>query len=215
MMKNPATVRDVLRALRKVVNRPLTIKMRAGWSDGNVSALDVLKIAEEEGVDAATIHTRTRTQMFTGEANWDLYWTLRDQIDIPLVANGDIKGAVSYLQKTERDRNIGVMVARAAIGNPFIFRELQAARSGKPVPVISDLERARALYAQARDTVAEEGEGALRRLRKIFLAYAQHFSGPNKVLKAALTQVSTLEDLRIALLGHLPDAANDIWGHGK
>ena len=204
MMKNPANVRDVLRALRKVVNRPLTIKMRAGWSDGNISALDVLKIAEDEGVDAATIHTRTREQYFTGEANWDLYWDLREKTSIPLVANGDVKGAASYLAKTARDRSIGVMVARAAIGNPFVFAELRAARDGTPYTPASDADRARAIWRQARDTGADEHEGALRRLRKIFLAYGHHFEN-GKSLKVALATVSTLHELRELLLPYAPD----------
>ena len=204
MMKNPTNVRDVLRALRRVVNRPLTIKMRAGWSDGNISALEVLRIAEDDGVDAATIHTRTREQYFGGEANWDLYWELREQTSLPLVANGDIKGAATYLAKTARDRSVGVMVARAAIGNPFVFAELRAARDGLPYAPPTDADRARAIWRQAHATVAEEHEGALRRLRKIFLAYG-HFFADGKALKPALATVSTLEQLRLLLLPYAPE----------
>ncbi len=204
MMKSPDTVRDVLRALRAVVNRPLTIKMRAGWNDGNISAETVLKIAEDEGVDAATIHTRTRAQMFSGHANWDLYWELKAKTNIPLVANGDITNAASYLEKTQKDPEIGVMIARAAIGNPFIFSEIKAARNNLPYSPPTEAERTRLMWRQAYETCEAEGEGSLRRLRKIFLAYA-HFFSQSKPLKKALSTVNTLQELKEILRTRNPD----------
>lgn len=204
LMKDEALIRRALRALRKVVDRPLTIKIRAGWNDGNVNADRVLLIAAEEGVDAATIHTRTRAQKFTGEANWDLFWRLREISPIPLVANGDIRDARSWLTKTGGRSDLGIMIARGAIGNPYIFAEIKAAREGASWTPPTAKQRAEDMIWLAVSSVNAWGPRAIRRLRRVLLAWCGRLPG-GKAIKPRVARVESLTELREILepwVGH-------------
>ncbi len=135
LLRDPARVREIIRAVRRVTNLPLTIKIRTGWDAADLTFLKVALIAEGEGCDAITLHPRSRAQMFEGHADWAKIAELKEAVAIPVIGSGDLftaEDAVAMLSQTGCD---GVMFARGGLGNPWIFREALALMAGrKPVP---------------------------------------------------------------------------------
>lgn len=126
LMKTPEKAEAVLKAVRKAVNIPLTIKIRTGWDSSGKQALVLAKIAEDCGVDAIAVHPRTASQGFGGTADWPIIKEIKNSISIPVMGNGDIniaQDAVNMIKETGCD---GVMIGRAAIGNPTIFSQVIA-----------------------------------------------------------------------------------------
>jgi tRNA-dihydrouridine synthase B len=130
LLRDLDRLQDICRALRKAISIPLTIKVRAGWDERNVNALDVGKLAESEGVDAIMIHPRTREQKYEGNANWDLIRQLVDAVSIPVIGNGDIFHPADGIRMMEETGCAAIMVGRGAMGNPWIFRGLHAHAQG-------------------------------------------------------------------------------------
>ncbi len=121
LMKTPRLLGELLRALRKVVRVPLTLKIRAGWDPTSVNAVEVARIAEAEGVDCVTVHGRTRSQGYSGRADWRVIQEVADALRIPVVGNGDVDSPEAALERLGQVD--GVMIGRAALGNPWIFRQ--------------------------------------------------------------------------------------------
>lgn len=125
LMKDPATSREILRAVRKAVSLPFTIKIRSGWDSSGRQAFDLAQMAQDEGVDAIALHPRTAGQAFRGCSDWNLIRELKERVQIPVIGNGDIhtpEDAEKMLTMTGCD---GIMVGRAALGNPFIFSQIE------------------------------------------------------------------------------------------
>lgn len=124
LMKNPKLVEEILTKLVKASSKPVTVKFRKGFNDENVNAVEIAKIAESCGVAAVAVHGRTREQYYSGKADWDIIAAVKDAVKIPVIGNGDVTSpelAKEMLEKTGCD---GVMIGRAAQGNPWIFREV-------------------------------------------------------------------------------------------
>ncbi len=123
LLRNPRVLQRILRALRPRLRMPLTVKMRAGWDEHSINAVEVARLCEDEGVDAIMLHPRTRRQMYDGQANLDLIACVKQAVRIPVIGNGDIftaSDAFDMLAVTGCD---AVMIGRGAIGNPWIFRQ--------------------------------------------------------------------------------------------
>lgn len=132
LMKDPERARDVIRAVRDAVSLPFTIKIRSGWDPSGDQAMVIGTLAQENGVDAVTLHPRTAQQGFRGRADWSLIKRLKQALDIPVIGNGDItepEDALAMLRETGCD---AVMVGRAAMGNPFIFAGIESLVRGEP-----------------------------------------------------------------------------------
>ncbi len=124
LMKNPKLVEEILTKLVKASSKPVTVKFRKGFNDENVNAVEIAKIAESCGVAAVAVHGRTREQYYSGKADWDIIAAVKDAVKIPVIGNGDVTSpelAKEMLEKTGCD---GIMIGRAAQGNPWIFREV-------------------------------------------------------------------------------------------
>ncbi len=124
LMKNPKLVEEILTKLVKASSKPVTVKFRKGFNDDNINAVEIAKIAESCGVAAVAVHGRTREQYYSGKADWDIIAAVKDAVNIPVIGNGDVTSpelAKEMLEKTGCD---GVMIGRAAQGNPWIFREV-------------------------------------------------------------------------------------------
>lgn len=122
LMKDPKLVEQILTALVKAINKPVTVKIRKGFDDDHVNAVEIAKIAEACGVAAVAVHGRTRAQYYSGQADWDIIAQVKDAVKIPVIGNGDVDSpekAKAILEQTGCD---GVMIGRAAEGNPWIFR---------------------------------------------------------------------------------------------
>jgi tRNA-dihydrouridine synthase B len=113
---------------------PVTVKIRSGWDDAHINAVEVAKIIEEAGANAVTVHGRTREQFYSGKSNWDIIKRVKEQLQIPVIGNGDVKSyksAISLLDSTKCD---GIMIGRGSLGNPWIFSMLinQSEKCPKP-----------------------------------------------------------------------------------
>lgn len=127
LMKDPAKIKRILNRVRSAISAPLTIKMRSGWK-GDLNAPLIAAIAEGEGVDAVIIHPRTVEQAFSGKADWSVIRKVKRSVRIPIIGNGDITNAYEAVEMQEQTGCDGVMIGRTAVGNPWIFREIDCFR---------------------------------------------------------------------------------------
>jgi len=131
LMRDPLTVVVILRALRKAVGVPLTIKIRGGWDDRRVNAVEIARLAEGEGVDAITVHPRTRSQQFAGLAPWEIIASVVDAVAIPVTGNGDVRSHDDARAMVRATGCAAVMIGRGALGAPWIFAGPTVSREEK------------------------------------------------------------------------------------
>ena len=167
LMKDPKLVEQILTALVKAINKPVTVKIRKGFDDDHVNAVEIAKIAEACGVAAVAVHGRTRAQYYSGQADWDIIAQVKDAVKIPVIGNGDVDSpekAKAILEQTGCD---GVMIGRAAEGNPWIFREVNAyLERGEILPPPSWETRLAMAREHLHGLVKEKGENhAVREMR--------------------------------------------------
>lgn len=124
LMKNPKLIGEIVKTVSSSIEKPLTIKIRKGFDDQHLNALEVAKIAQKNGAKAITIHGRTREQFYSGEADWDIIKILKENLDIPVIGNGDIISPEKAKQMIDYTGCDGIMIARAAQGNPWIFKRI-------------------------------------------------------------------------------------------
>ncbi len=140
LMCSPERVRAILTQMRQEITCPLTIKIRSGWDERQINAVEISKLAEDCGVDAITIHPRTREQAFRGRANWNLIAGVKSAVQIPVIGNGDARNPTLIQKMLVETGCDGVMIGRGALGNPWIFRRLNS-HSGKRASEIPLQER--------------------------------------------------------------------------
>jgi tRNA-dihydrouridine synthase B len=188
--RDPRAVEAAVRAIRAAVDVPVTVKIRAGWDDGEVNCVEVARAAEAGGAAAVALHGRTRAQLYSGRARWELVRAVKQAVAIPVLGSGDVWTAADALRMRAETGCDAVLVARGACGNPWIFSELRAAERGEPCPppptrdswVGTVLHHVSLQIAhrrsQARSESADESERlAIRELRKHLLWYTRGRKG--------------------------------------
>ena len=168
LMRNPKLAAEVLTAVVKNSEKPVTLKIRKGWDDNSVNALEIAKIAEECGISALAIHGRTREQFYSGKADWDIIAEIKQSINIPVIGNGDVfdvQDAVNMLEKTKCD---AIMIGRGSQGNPWIFNRINHyMKTGEVLPEPTLEEKISTAIKHMNLAVAEHGEYvAVREMRK-------------------------------------------------
>lgn len=128
LMRDVATTARLLEAIRRAIDVPLTIKIRGGWSDDHLNAVEVARMAQDVGVDGITVHPRTRSQRYTGRAPWDVIADVVRAVDIPVTGNGDVRSMAEARRMMAETGCAGVMVGRGALGRPWLFDEAHEAR---------------------------------------------------------------------------------------
>ena len=196
LMKDLVLAERIIRAAVKAGSLPVSVKFRKGWDETSINAVEFAKMAQDAGASALTVHGRTRQQFYGGRADWDIIARVKEAVRIPVTGNGDIfrpEDARSMLAHTGCD---AVMVARGALGNPFIFREiLHLMRTGERMDPASPRERMEVLMRQAMIAASAKGERiAIRQMRKHAAWYFKGFAGAAKLREAAV-RMETLDDL--------------------
>ena len=125
-MKNPKLVYELVYSIVNSVDKPVTVKIRTGWDDNSINAVEIAKLIEKAGASAVSIHGRTRAQGYSGFANWDIIKDVKKNIKIPVIGNGDVVDGPSAKRMLDYTGCDAVMIGRAAMGNPWIFREINA-----------------------------------------------------------------------------------------
>jgi tRNA-dihydrouridine synthase B len=128
LMRNPLQVALVLRFMRKALQVPLTVKIRGGWDERTVNAPEIARIAESEGVDAITVHPRTRSQQYTGRAPWDIIAEVVAAVGLPVTGNGDVRSHADAQAMTRTTGCAAVMIGRGALGTPWVFQPVLPGR---------------------------------------------------------------------------------------
>ena len=158
LLKNPQLIGEIVTAVVKAVSIPVTVKIRAGWDSTSINAPEVAKIIEASGASMLTVHARTREQMYEPGVDRSVITAVKKAVSIPVLGNGDIYTAADALSMMEETGCDGVMIARGAMGNPWVFSEICAALDGKeytPPPVTEKFEVA---LTQVREMITEKGE---------------------------------------------------------
>jgi len=134
LMNNPALASRIVKTVVRKTGIPVTAKIRTGWDKNNINAVIMAKTLEDAGVSAIIVHGRTREQGYSGRADWDIISEVKDNVTIPVVGNGDIVDGASALEGLRRTGCDGLMIGRASLGNPWIFKEVSAVLSGEEIP---------------------------------------------------------------------------------
>lgn len=197
LMRNPALAESIVRAVVKESPVPVTVKIRSGWDETNVNAVEIAKRAEEAGAAAITVHGRTRKQMYAPPVNTDIIAEVKKNVSIPVIANGDITDGQSAALMFEKTNCDLIMVGRGALGAPWVFSQINAyLEYGRIIPDPPVSERMRIMIRHVEKICEYKGESVgIREARKHGAWYAKGLRGAAKYRKE-LGSVSTLEELR-------------------
>ena len=200
LMRTPELAGRIVEAVTKAVDVPVTVKCRLGWDKGSINVLDFTKRMEQSGASMVTVHGRTRAMLYSGVADWDYIRKVKDQLSIPVIANGDIVDAQSALRCLKWTGADGIMIGRATFGHPWIFQQVSAAMAGQEVPERPNLaDRVAVAVKQFELSEADHGEHiACLEARKHFAWYLRGVRNAS-YYKKEITSMNKMEDIyRIA-----------------
>ena len=190
-------------AVRKSCSVPLTAKMRAGWDLSRLAYVEVGRILEGCGLDAVTLHARTVVQGYSGEADWKMITELREKLNIPVIGNGDVTRAEQALEMKAQTGCDGVMIGRGAIGNPWIFRQIEDMQNGRRVREPTLRERKALIMAHFQALCEDMGEPrAARVMRGLLMRYTKGLPW-SAGFRGAIVQIKSMETLMTTLEGYL------------
>ncbi len=196
LMKNPKLAEEIITKMVKAVKKPVTVKIRKGFDEAHLNAVEMAKIAEASGAAAVAVHGRTREQYYAGKADWDCIRAVKEAVKIPVIGNGDVTDALSAERLLKETGCDGVMVGRAAQGNPFIFREItEYLETGVIPPKPTPAEVRATIERHARMQMEEKGEyTGVREMRKHLSWYTVGYPNSAKY-RQMINSMETMEEL--------------------
>ena len=196
LMKDPKLVEQILTALVRAIDKPVTVKIRKGFDDDHVNAVEIAKIAEACGVAAVAVHGRTRAQYYSGQADWDIIRQVKEAVSIPVIGNGDVTSPQKAEELVKQTGCDGIMIARGAQGNPWIFSEMITYEETGVLPERPSLEEIRDMMLRhARLQLKYKGEFiGIREMRKHVAWYTKGLKGSAK-LREEINRVESYQEL--------------------
>ena len=195
LMQNPRLIEKIVSATKSSTELPVTVKLRLGVDEKNINVLECARRAEAGGASLVVIHGRTRAQQYSGDARYDEIKLVKERLQIPVIVNGDITGGEKALRAISYTGADGIMIGRAAIGNPFIFKEIECAIAKKNYTPPSLSERADVALLQLRLAIADKGEGtAVHEARGSIARFFHSFRGA-AAFRARLNRAESYEEI--------------------
>ncbi len=197
LMNRPKLVYEIVSKTVRAIKKPVTVKIRKGFDADHVNAVETAKIIEEAGAAAVAVHGRTREQYYSGKADWDIIRKVKEAVSIPVIGNGDVFSGVSALKMRRETGCDGVMIARGAQGNPWIFSELLAYEQTGVLPKRPEPEEIRGMMLRhARMQIAFKGEYlGIREMRKHVAWYTKGLKGAAR-LRDEINKTESYEELK-------------------
>lgn len=197
LMKSPKLVYNIVAETVKAIQKPVTVKIRKGFDEANVNAVEIARIIEEAGGAAVAVHGRTREQYYSGRADWEIIRQVKESIRIPVIGNGDVVSAEAAANMQKETGCDGVMIGRGAQGNPWIFRELKGYKETGKVPKRPDMTEVKeTILRHARLQLEFKGEYlGIREMRKHAAWYTKGMKGSAK-LRDKVNQAESYEQLK-------------------
>ena len=196
LMRTPELAEQIVRAVKRAVNVPVTVKCRLGWDKGNINVLDFTKRMEDAGASMIAVHGRTRSMLYSGVADWDTIGKVKQQLSVPVIANGDIVSPETALRCLKWTGADGIMIGRATFGDPWIFSQCSAAMAGNEIPERPCLaDRVDVALRQFELALEDKGEHiACLEARKHFAWYLRGVSH-SSYYKTQISAISCMDDI--------------------
>jgi nifR3 family TIM-barrel protein len=196
LMKNPKLAGKIIYAVSHAIKKPVTVKIRKGFDDNSINAVEMAKIAEDNGAAAIAVHGRTREQYYSGKADWDIIRQVKEAVSIPVIGNGDVVDGISAKKLLDETGCDGIMVGRASRGNPWIFREINSYLDTGIIPPRPTVEEVcETIKKHARLSLQYKDEYiAVREMRKHVAWYTAGYPHSAKI-RRAVNEIESFEEL--------------------
>lgn len=215
LMRDLPLAAKIIEAVVRQVKAPVTVKMRKGWDNSSITAVELARLAEASGAAAVTLHGRTRDQLYSGSADWEIIRQVKEAVSIPVIGNGDVRSAKDAARLLEQTCCDGVMIGRAAMGNPWLYREVvHYLDTGEVLPPPTPAERISTVVRHLHMLVQAKGERvAVREMRKHAAWYIKGLQGATKA-REKIIHASTVEEMQQLLEAYLGRFDNEQENEG-